>query len=52
MRVTFAKHPERRVSSWEAVRNQRIRIPGSTMALGRGDVPHDLVQLVVEEVRP
>jgi hypothetical protein len=48
VQVTFYKLTERRVSSWEAVRGKRTRVPGSTMALGRGGMPHDLLQLVVE----
>ena len=48
MSVTFHKWTERRLSHWEAVRGKRTRIPGSTMALGRGDMPHDLGQMVVE----
>src|ERR1019366_6291143 len=35
-------------STWEAIRGKRIRVPGATMALGRGDLPHDLTQMVVE----
>lgn len=46
--VTFYKLPERRVSYWEAVRRKGQRVPGSFMALGRGDMPHDLKQMVVE----
>jgi len=46
--VTFYRFTEGRVSYWEAVRGKRTRVPGSTMALGRGGMPHDLVQLVVE----
>jgi hypothetical protein len=48
MYVTFQKLVEKRVSTWEAVRGKTIRVPGTTMALGRGDLPHDLTQLVVE----
>ena len=48
VRVTFSKLVERRVSTWEAVRGKRTRVAGPTMALGRGDLPHDLVQLIVE----
>lgn len=48
MRVTFWKLTERRVSYWEAVRGAHTRVPGSHMALGRGGLPHDLSQLVVE----
>lgn len=48
MEVTFYKLAERRISAWEAVRGKRTRIPGSTMALGRGGLPHDLQQMIVE----
>ena len=50
MRVTFYKLTEQRVSYWEAVRGKRTRVPGSPMAIGRGDLPHDLRQFVVEAV--
>jgi hypothetical protein len=46
--VTFRKLVEQRLASWEAVRGKRTRVPGTAMALGRGDLPHDLIQLVVE----
>jgi hypothetical protein len=46
--VTFRRHEEQRVSSWMARRGKRTIIPGSTMALGRGDAPHDLLQFAVE----
>ena len=48
MRVTFWKRIEQRLSYWEAVRGKRTRVPGTAMALGRGGLPHDLSQLVVE----
>jgi hypothetical protein len=48
VQITFRKMIEQRVSTWEAVRGKRTRVPGTTMALGRGGMPHDLVQLVVE----
>lgn len=48
VRVTFYKLTEKRVSTWEATRGKRTRIPGSTMALGRGGMPHDLQQMLVE----
>lgn len=48
MRVTFWKLVEERRSTWEALRGKRTRVPGTPMALGRGDLPHDLAQLVVE----
>jgi hypothetical protein len=48
VRVTFRKLLEERVTTWEAVRGRRTHIPGTTMALGRGGLPHDLVQMIVE----
>jgi len=48
--VTFKKLIEDRVTTWEAVRGRRTRVPGTTMALGRGGLPHDLVQMIVEGV--
>ncbi|HUF33953.1 MAG TPA: hypothetical protein VMN58_12175 [Acidimicrobiales bacterium] len=48
MRITFFKMVEDRLSYWEAVRGKRTRIPGTPMALGRGGMPHDLLQLLVE----
>lgn len=48
VRVTFRKLIAERVSTWSAVRGDRIRVPGTTMALGRGGLPHDLVQMIVE----
>lgn len=48
MLVTFHKLVEKRLSTWEAVRGRRTRIPGTTMGLGRGDLPHDLAQMIVE----
>lgn len=48
VQVTFYKLTERRVTTWEALRGRRTRVPGSTMALGRGGMPHDLMQLIVE----
>ena len=48
VRVTFRKLVEKRVSTWEATRGARTRVPGTAMALGRGGLPHDLVQMVVE----
>jgi hypothetical protein len=48
VRVTFYKLVERRLSTWEALRGKRTRVVGPTMALGRGDLPHDLVQFIVE----
>lgn len=50
MRVTFWKMVEERRSTWEAVRGKRTCVPGTAMALGRGNLPHDLSQLVVEGV--
>lgn len=48
MQVSFYKFVEQRVSTWEAVRGKRTRVRGPAMALGRGDLPHDLVQFIVE----
>jgi hypothetical protein len=48
MQVTFRKLVEQRCSYWVAVRGKRTVVPGTAMALGRGDMPHDLTQLVVE----
>ncbi len=50
VKVTFTKLVEKRVTTWTAVRNKRTVVPGSTMALGRGGMPHDLEQLIVEAV--
>lgn len=47
MEVTFYKLIERRVSAWDARRGRTV-IPGTTMALGRGGAPHDLLQMIVE----
>ena len=48
VRVTFRKLIEQRCSYWVAVRGKRTVVPGTAMALGRGDMPHDLTQMVVE----
>lgn len=48
MRVAFYRDDENRVTGWNAVRGKRTRIPGTVMALGRGDISHDLAQYVVE----
>ena len=48
VQVTFRKLIEQRASTWDATRPKNVRVPGTTMALGRGDLPHDLTQLVVE----
>ena len=50
VQVTFRKLVEKRVTTWDAVRGKRTRVPGSTMALGRGEMPHDLIQMIVEGV--
>lgn len=47
MRVSFFKLVEKRASYWEAQCGQST-IPGTSMALGRGDMPHDLIQFVAE----
>jgi hypothetical protein len=48
VRVIFRKMIEERVTTWDAIRGERIHVPGTTMALGRGGLPHDLVQMIVE----
>lgn len=48
MRVEFYRNDEARVTGWDAVRGKRTRIPGTVMALGRGTIPHDLAQYVIE----
>jgi hypothetical protein len=48
MQVSFYRDDEGRVTGWNAIRGKRIRIPGTVMALGRGDISHDLAQYVVE----
>jgi hypothetical protein len=48
VRVMFLRHAEKRSAiSWVAVCAKRRRVPGSYMAVGQ-DVPHDLLQYVVE----
>jgi hypothetical protein len=49
VRVAFSKIDKngRRLCAWEAVRGKRTRVPGSTMAAGKG-LPHDVAQFVVE----
>ena len=48
MRVEFRKHDEkRRAVSWEAFCEKRRRVPGPYMPSG-ADIPHDLLQYVVE----
>jgi hypothetical protein len=46
--VTFRKLVEARTSSRETLRGQRTRVHGTAMALERGGLPHDLVQMIVE----
>jgi hypothetical protein len=46
----FRRLVEQRCSYWVAVRGKRTVVPGTAMALGRSDMPHDLTQLVVEAV--
>ncbi len=46
--VDFYRDDEARVAGWHAVRGQRTWIPGTVMALGRGDISHDLAQYIVE----
>jgi len=48
VQVVFYVHdPVKRIVGWEARLGKRRRVPGSLMGYGR-DVPHDLVQYVVE----
>lgn len=47
VQVTFLKVGDGRLCRWDAVRGKRIRVPGPTMAAGRG-LPHDLATFVVE----
>lgn len=48
MRVEFRKHDEkRRAISWQAHCSKRRRVPGPYMPSGV-DIPHDLLQYVVE----
>jgi hypothetical protein len=49
MRVDFFKletHGRAHVA-WEALRGKRTKVPGTTMAAGKG-IPHDLAQYVIE----
>ena len=48
MRVEFYRDDEAKVAGWDALRGKRTRVPGSTMALGRGVISHDLAQYVIE----
>jgi hypothetical protein len=48
MRVEFYRDDEAWVTGWDGVRGKRTRIPGTIMALGRGDISHDLAQYVIE----
>ncbi len=50
VQVRFRKLVEKRLTTWDAVRGKRTRVAGSTMALGRGEMPHDLIQMIVESV--
>jgi len=45
---TFYKVDEGRLCAWTATCPRRRPLQGTTMASGRGDLPHDLAQLVVE----
>jgi hypothetical protein len=48
MRVAFVIHdPVKRIVAWEARIGKRRRVPGALMGYG-ADVPHDLVQYVIE----
>jgi hypothetical protein len=46
--VAFFRDDEHRVTGWNALRGKRSRVPGTVMALGRGDISHDLAQYIVE----
>lgn len=48
MRVEFYRNDEARIAGWDAYRGKRTHVPGSMMALGRGDISHDLAQYVIE----
>ncbi len=48
MRVEFYRNDEARISGWDAYLGKRTHVPGSMMALGRGDISHDLAQYVIE----
>ena len=49
MQVEFFKrqHKGRVVAGWDATRNKRTRVPGTSMAAGKS-IPHDLAQYVIE----
>jgi hypothetical protein len=49
VRVEFYKRDNkgRVVAGWDATRNKRTRVPGTTMAAGKS-IPHDLAQYVIE----
>jgi hypothetical protein len=48
MRVEFYRNDEARISGWDAFLGKRTHVPGTLMALGRGDISHDLAQYVIE----
>lgn len=51
VQVTFRKLDTkgRTLCRWDAVRNRRVRVPGTTMGAGDGStLPHDLTQYVIE----
>jgi hypothetical protein len=48
VRVHFYRDDEARIAGWNAVRGARTRVPGTMMALGRGEISHDLAQYVIE----
>jgi hypothetical protein len=50
MRVEFYRNDEARIAGWDAYLGKRTHVPGSMMALGRGDISHDLAQYVIEAV--
>jgi hypothetical protein len=48
MRVEFYRNDEARIAGWDAYLGKRTHVPGSMMALGRGEISHDLAQYVIE----
>ena len=48
MEIVFRKSDDGRVVGWSAVRRDRSKVVGSTMAAGK-DLPHDLATFVLED---
>ncbi len=48
VRVEFYRNYEARIAGWDAYLAKRRHVPGTMMALGRGDISHDLAQYVIE----